>query len=76
MARTPRTFSRGGDPEAEDGGNTGEGKPDGYVTGKARQTNQQVEISEILTDSEFEPVCGSVSVAPPVQRPFSRLLAE
>jgi hypothetical protein len=46
------------------------------VTEKTRQTNQQAEISEVLTDSEFEALCGSALVAPLVRRPFSRLAAE
>ena len=37
MARTPRTFSRGGHSEAKAGENVGEGKPHGDVTEKARQ---------------------------------------
>jgi hypothetical protein len=46
------------------------------VTEEARQAHQQAEISEVLTDSEFEALCGSALVAPLVQRPFSRLAAE
>jgi hypothetical protein len=34
------------------------------------------DTSEALTDSEFEALCGSALVAPMVQRPFSRLVAE
>ena len=76
MARTPRAFSRRSHPEAKAGENIGQGKPREDVTEKAKQTNQQAEISEVLTDSEFEALCGSALVAPLVQRPFSRLAAE
>jgi len=44
MARTARTFSRGGRAEAKAGENTGQGKSGESVTEKADQTNQQ-EIS-------------------------------
>ena len=47
MARTPRTFSRRGHPEAKAGENIGQGKPREDVTEKAKQTNQQEEISEV-----------------------------
>jgi hypothetical protein len=40
MARTSRTFSRGGHPEAKAGENIGQGKPPEDVTEKAKQTNQ------------------------------------
>ena len=76
MARTPRTFSRRSHTEAKAGENIGQGKPREDVTEKAKQTNQQEEISEVLTDSESEALCGSALVAPLVQRPFSRLGAE
>ena len=75
MARTPRAFSRGSHPEAKAGENIGQGKPPEDVTEKARRTNHQAEISEVLTDSEFEALCGSALVAALVQRPFSRLRA-
>ena len=47
MARTPRTFSRRGHAEAKAGENIGQGKPREDVTEKAKQTNQQKEISEV-----------------------------
>ena len=47
MARTPRTFSRRGHAEAKAGENIGQGKPREDVTEKAKQTNQQEEISEV-----------------------------
>ena len=59
MARTPRTFSRGGHAEAKAGENIGQGKPREDVTEKTKQTNQQTEIPRGLTDSESEPPCWS-----------------
>ena len=47
MARTPRTFSRRSHAEAKAGENIGQGKPREDVTEKAKQTNQQEEISEV-----------------------------
>ena len=47
MARTPRTFSRRGHAEAKAGENIGQGKPREDVTEKAKQANQQKEISEV-----------------------------
>ena len=58
MARTPGTFSRRGRAEAKAGENIGQGKPREDVTEKAKETNQQEELRG-LTDSEFEPLCGS-----------------
>jgi hypothetical protein len=52
MARTPRTFSRRGHAEAKAGENIGQGKPREDVTRKAKQTDQQKQISEVsLTGS-------------------------
>ena len=59
MAGTPRTFSRGSHIEAKAGENIGQGKPGEDVTEKAKQTDQQKQISEVFTDSESEPLCGS-----------------
>ena len=47
MAWTPRTFSRRGHAEAKAGENIRQGKPREDVTEKAKQTNQQEEISEV-----------------------------
>ena len=47
MARTPRTFSRRSHAEAKAGENIGQSKPREDVTEKAKQTNQQEEISEV-----------------------------
>ena len=57
MAGTPRTFSRRGDTEAKAGENIGQGKPREDVTEKAKQTDQQKQISEVFTDSESEQPC-------------------
>ena len=59
MDRTPRTFSRRGYAEAKAGENIGQDKPREDRTEKAKQTDQLKQISEVLTDSEFEPLCGS-----------------
>ena len=59
MARTPRTFSRRGHAEAKAGENIGQGKSREDVTGKAKQTNQQEEISEVSLTRSCEPLCGS-----------------
>jgi len=48
MARTPRTFSSGGHPEAETGENIRQGKSREDVIKKAQHTNQQQEIVEVL----------------------------
>ena len=47
MARTPRTFSRRGRAEAKARKNIGQGNPREDVNEKARQTNQQAEISKV-----------------------------
>jgi hypothetical protein len=46
MARTPRSFSRGGHPEAKAREDIGQSQPREDVTEKAKQTDQQKEISE------------------------------
>jgi hypothetical protein len=45
------------------------------VIEKAKQTDQQKQISEVFTDSESEPFCGSAYVAPLARHPFSRRAA-
>ena len=57
MAGTPRTFSRGSHIEAKAGENIGQDKPREDVTEKAKQTDQQKQISEVFTDSESEQFC-------------------
>ena len=47
MARTPRTFSRGSHTEAKAGENIGQGKPREDVIEKAKQTDQQKQISGV-----------------------------
>jgi len=71
MARTPRTFSCRSRAEAKAGENIGQGKSREDMTEKAMQTNQRKAISEV-SDSEWEPLCESASIAPFAQRPFSR----
>ena len=48
MARTPRTFSRRGHTETKAGENIGQGKSREDVTEKAKQTDQQKQISGVL----------------------------
>ncbi len=72
MARTPRTFSRGGNTETKAGENTGQGKSCEDVTEKEKQTNQAARNLGHLTDSESELLCVSDWVAAPfAQRPLS-----
>jgi len=47
MAGTPRTFSRGSHIEAKAGENIGQGKSREDVTEKAKQRNQQEDVSEL-----------------------------
>jgi hypothetical protein len=47
MARAPRTFARRSHAEAKAGENIGQSKPREDVTGKAKQTNQQEDISDL-----------------------------
>ena len=58
MARTPRTVSLRGHAEAKAGENIGQAKSREDVTEKAMQTNQRKAISAV-SDSEWEPLCGS-----------------
>ena len=64
MARTPRTFSRRGHPEAKAGENIGQGKPREDVTEKAKQTNQQEEISEVLPTRSLSRFVGVLRLLP------------
>ena len=64
MARTPRTFSRRGHAEAKAGEDIGQGKSRENVTGNAKQTNQQKEISAGLANSESEPPPLSFPIIP------------
>ena len=59
MARTPRTLSRRGHPEAKAGENIGQGKPREDVTEKAKANKSAGRDRQGLTDSEFEPLCWS-----------------
>ncbi len=53
MARTPRTLSRRGHPEAKARENIGQTKPREDVTEQAKETKQQEEISEISLTRSF-----------------------
>ena len=76
MARTPRTFSRGGHPEAKAGENIGEGKPHEDVTEKAsKQISRQRSPRFSLTRSSSRFV-GVLRLLRWCNVPFSRLEAE
>ena len=75
MARTPRTFSRRSHAEAKAGENIGQGKPREDVTEKAKQTNQQEEISEVSLTRSPSRFVGVLRLSPLAQHPFSRLRA-
>ena len=76
MARTPRTFSRRGHAEAKAGENIGQGKPREDVTEKAKQANQQEEISEVSLTRSSSRFVGVLRLLPRLQPyPFSRLRA-
>ena len=64
MARTPRTFSRGGHLEAKAGENIGQGKPREDVTEKAKETNQQEEISEVSVTRSLGRFLGVLRLSP------------
>ena len=68
MARTPRTFSRRGHPEAKAGENIGQGKPREDVTKKAKQTNQQEEISEVSLTRSPSRFVGVLRLLPRLSR--------
>jgi len=56
MAWTPRTFSRRGYSEAKAGENIGQGKPRDDVTEKAKQTDQQKQISAACCTTPSFPI--------------------
>ncbi len=64
MARTPRTVSRRGHAEAKAGENIGQGKPREDVTEKAKQTNQQTEISEVSLTRSLSRFVGVLRLLP------------
>ena len=68
MARTPRTFSRGSHPEAKAGENIGQGKPREDVTEKAKETNQQEEISEVSLTRSLSRLVGVLRLLPRLRR--------
>ena len=64
MARTPRTFSRRGHAEAKAGENIGQSKPREDVTEKAKQTNQQEDISELSLTRSLSRFAGVLRLLP------------
>ena len=68
MARTPRTFSRRSHSEAKAGENIGQGKPREDVTEKAKQTNQQEEISEVSLTRSPSRFVGVLRLLPRLRR--------
>jgi hypothetical protein len=72
MARTPRTFSRRGHPEAKAGENIGQGKPGKDVTEKAKKTNQQEEIFEVSLTRSSSRLVGAPRLSPRLRRPRFR----
>ena len=68
MARTPRTFSRRSHPEAKAGENIGQGKPREDVTEKAKQTNQQEDISEVSLTRSASRLLGVLRLLPRLRR--------
>ncbi len=64
MAWTPRSFSSRGHAEAKAGENIRQGKPCEDVTEKAKQTNQQAEISEVLLTRSSSRFVGVLRLLP------------
>ena len=62
MARTPRTFSRRGHPEAKAGEDIGQSKPREDVSEKAKETNQQEAISEVSLTRSPSRFSGTLSL--------------
>ena len=68
MARTPRTFSRRSHAEAKAGENIGQSKPREDVTEKAKQTNQQEDISEVSLTRSLGRFVGVLRLLPRLRR--------
>jgi len=68
MARTPRTLSRGGHPEAKARENIGQGKPREDVTEKAKQTNQREAISDVSLTRSPSRLVGVFRLLPRLRR--------
>lgn len=68
MARTPRTFSRRGHPEAKAGENIGQGKPREDVTEKAKETDHQEEISDASLTRSWGRFVGALRLLPRLRR--------
>lgn len=71
MARTPRTFSSRGRAEAKAGENIEQGESRANVTKRLTRKAAERDLRD-LTDSEFDPICGSfLVVAQLAQQTFS-----
>jgi len=68
MARTPRTFSSRGRAEAEAGQNIGQGKPREDVTEKAKEINQQEQISDVSLTRTLGRFVGVLRLLPRLRR--------
>ena len=68
MAGTPRTFSRGSHIEAKAGENIGQGKPREDVTEKAKEINQQEEISDVSLTRSLGRFVGVLRLLPRLRR--------
>ena len=68
MARTPRAFSRGSHPEAKAGENIGQGKPHEDVTEKAKEINQQEDISDVSLTRSLGCFVGVLRLLPRLRR--------
>jgi hypothetical protein len=67
MARTPRSFSGRGHPEAKAGENIGQRKPGEDVTENAKEENQQEEISEVSLTRSSGRFVGMLRLLPRVR---------
>ena len=68
MARTPRAFARRSHAEAKAGENIGQSKPREDVTEKAKQTNQQEDISELSLTRSPSRFLGVLRLLPRLRR--------
>ena len=68
MAWTPRALSRRGRAEAKAGENTGQGKPREDVSEKAKETNQQEDISDVSLTRSLGRFVGVLKLLPRLRR--------
>ena len=68
MARTPGPFARRSHAEAKAGENIGQSKPREDVTEKAKQTNQQKDISELSLTRSPSRFLGLLRLLPRLRR--------